>query len=139
EKGSLDVGTYTPVKTSSRGEHSSVLGKLGTSPHPPSFNMGYLVAPYPYSNGAGASIPASMASKMGLAGTHPSGLPFFCPNGNHLTQPPPAHMGIPPYGSVDASKAAAVAGFARSPIYSFSTSQYPYSMLSPEMTQVAAS
>lgn len=47
------------------------------------------------------------ASKMGLAGTHPSGLPFFCPNGDHLSQPPPAHMGIPPYGALDASKAAA--------------------------------
>lgn len=48
---------------------------------------------------------------MGLAGTHPSGLPaFFCPNGEHLTQPPPAHMGIPPYGALDAGKAAAAAG-----------------------------
>ena len=47
---------------------------------------------------------------MGLAGTHPSGLPFFCPNGDHLTQPPPAHMGIPPYGALDPSKAAAAAG-----------------------------
>lgn len=38
------------------------------------------------------------ASKMGLAPTHPSAtLPFFCHNGDHLTQPPPAHMGIPPY------------------------------------------
>lgn len=46
----------------------------------------------------------------GLAGTHPSGLPFFCPNGDHLTQPPPAHMGIPPYGALDAGKAAAAAG-----------------------------
>lgn len=50
------------------------------------------------------------ASKMGLAGTHPGGLPFFCPNGDHLTQPPPAHMGIPPYGALDAGKAAAAAG-----------------------------
>ena len=47
---------------------------------------------------------------MGLTGTHPSGLPFFCPNGDHLTQPPPAHMGIPPYGTLDPSKAAAAAG-----------------------------
>lgn len=44
---------------------------------------------------------------MGLTGTHPSGLPFFCSNGDHLTQPPPAHMGIPPYGALDAGKAAA--------------------------------
>nr|XP_034187813.1 uncharacterized protein LOC117607798 isoform X2 [Osmia lignaria] len=82
---------------------------------------------------------ALMASKMGLAGTHPSGLPFFCPNGDHLTQPPPAHMGIPPYGTLDAGKAAAAAGLTRAPMYPFSTGQYPYPMLSPEMTQVAAS
>jgi transcription factor 7-like 2 len=50
------------------------------------------------------------ASKMGLTGTHPTGLPFFCSNGDHLTQPPPAHMGIPPYGTLDAGKAAAAAG-----------------------------
>lgn len=43
---------------------------------------------------------------MGLAATHPGALPFFCPNGDHLTQPPPAHMGIPPYGALDAGKAA---------------------------------
>ncbi|XP_018318173.1 uncharacterized protein [Mycetomoellerius zeteki] len=79
-----------------------------------------------------------MASKMGLAGTHPSGLPFFCPNGDHLTQPPPAHMGIPPYGALDAGKAAAAAGLTRAPMYPFSTGQYPYPMLSPEMTQVAS-
>ncbi|XP_011687498.1 PREDICTED: protein pangolin, isoforms A/H/I/S-like [Wasmannia auropunctata] len=81
---------------------------------------------------------ALMASKMGLAGTHPSGLPFFCPNGDHLTQPPPAHMGIPPYGALDAGKAAAAAGLTRAPMYPFSTSQYAYPMLSPEMTQVAS-
>lgn len=36
------------------------------------------------------------ASKMGHPG---SGLPFFCHNGDThtLSQPPPAHMGIPPY------------------------------------------
>ncbi|XP_063994630.1 uncharacterized protein Pan isoform X2 [Diachasmimorpha longicaudata] len=113
-------------------------------------------------------VASVMASKMGLAGTHPSGLPaFFCPNGEHLTQPPPAHMGIPPYGALDAGKAAAAAGeywpasshgspthatnwkrllaaaastgLTRAPMYPFSTGQYPYPMLSPEMTQVAAS
>lgn len=47
---------------------------------------------------------------MGLTGTHPGSLPFFCSNGDHLTQPPPAHMGIPPYGALDAGKAAAAAG-----------------------------
>lgn len=35
---------------------------------------------------------------MGLGPTHPTaGLPFFCHNGDPLSQPPPAHMGIPPY------------------------------------------
>jgi len=38
------------------------------------------------------------AGKMGLGPPHPgAALPFFCHNGEHLTQPPPAHMGIPPY------------------------------------------
>lgn len=38
------------------------------------------------------------AGKMGLGPTHPgAALPFFCPNGDPLSQPPPAHMGIPPY------------------------------------------
>ncbi|KAL1139966.1 hypothetical protein AAG570_006943 [Ranatra chinensis] len=39
-----------------------------------------------------------LASKMGLGAGHPgTGLPFFCHNGDPLSQPPPAHMGIPPY------------------------------------------
>ncbi|XP_076656181.1 protein pangolin, isoforms A/H/I/S isoform X4 [Halictus rubicundus] len=140
EKGSLAGGTYaTTGKTSTRSDLSPVFGKVDAAPHTSSFNMGYLVSPYPYTNGAGGPIPVSMASKMGLAGTHPSGLPFFCPNGDHLTQPPPAHMGIPPYGTLDAGKAAAAAGLTRAPMYPFSAGQYPYPMLSPEMTQVAAS
>ncbi|XP_020718352.1 protein pangolin, isoforms A/H/I/S isoform X5 [Bombus affinis] len=140
EKGSLAGGSYaTTGKTSARSDLSPVFGKVDPTPHTSSFNMGYLVSPYPYPNGAGGPIPVSMASKMGLAGTHPSGLPFFCPNGDHLTQPPPAHMGIPPYGTLDAGKAAAAAGLTRAPMYPFSTGQYPYPMLSPEMTQVAAS
>lgn len=49
---------------------------------------------------------------MGLAPTHPgAGLPFFCHNGEHLSQPPPAHMGIPPY-QLDPKGAAAAAGAA---------------------------
>ncbi|XP_011305531.1 protein pangolin, isoforms A/H/I/S isoform X2 [Fopius arisanus] len=169
EKGSLAGGSYsTTGKASTRSDLSPVFGKVDPTPHTSSFNMGYLVSPYPYPNGAGGPIPVSMASKMGLAGTHPSGLPaFFCPNGEHLTQPPPAHMGIPPYGALDAGKAAAAAGeywppsshgspthtanwkrllaaaastgLTRAPMYPFSTGQYPYPMLSPEMTQVAAS
>ncbi|XP_076628224.1 protein pangolin, isoforms A/H/I/S-like isoform X7 [Colletes latitarsis] len=140
EKVSLAGGSYaTTGKTSTRSDLSPVFGKVDPTPHTSSFNMGYLVSPYPYPNGAGGPIPVSMATKMGLAGTHPSGLPFFCPNGDHLTQPPPAHMGIPPYGTLDAGKAAAAAGLTRAPMYPFSTGQYPYPMLSPEMTQVAAS
>ncbi|XP_023289878.1 protein pangolin, isoforms A/H/I/S isoform X3 [Orussus abietinus] len=140
EKGALAAGSYAAAgKTSARSDLSPVFGKVDPTPHTSSFNMGYLVSPYPYPNGAGGPIPVSMASKMGLAGTHPSGLPFFCPNGDHLTQPPPAHMGIPPYGALDAGKAAAAAGLTRAPMYPFSTGQYPYPMLSPEMSQVAAS
>ncbi|XP_021922148.1 uncharacterized protein LOC110830984 isoform X2 [Zootermopsis nevadensis] len=139
---------------------------------------------------------AKQASKMGLAATHPGAtLPFFCHNGDHLTQPPPAHMGIPPYqldpkgasamgeywrglglglrtspgapptstggGSVSATAASpptpsagvglsagdwkrlgpllAASGLTRPPMYPFSAGQYPYPMLSPEMSQVAAS
>ncbi|XP_066594600.1 protein pangolin, isoforms A/H/I/S isoform X3 [Prorops nasuta] len=171
EKGSLAGGSYgTSGKASARSDLSPVFGKVDPTPHTSSFNMGYLVSPYPYPNGAGGPIPVSMASKMGLAGTHPSGLPFFCPNGDHLAQPPPAHMGIPPYGTLDAGKAAAAAGeywspdasnhdhpsthpahwkrllvaaastgLTRAPMYPFSSGQYSYPMLSPEMTQVAAS
>ncbi|XP_014237755.1 protein pangolin, isoforms A/H/I/S isoform X4 [Trichogramma pretiosum] len=138
EKVSLAGGGYGP-KSSSRSDLSPVFGKVDPTPHTSSFNMGYLVSPYPYPNGAGGPIPVSMASKMGLAGAHPSGLPFFCSNGDHLSQPPPAHMGIPPYGSLDAGKAAAAAGLTRAPMYPFSTGQYPYPMLSPDMSQVAAS
>ncbi|KDR18275.1 Protein pangolin, isoform J, partial [Zootermopsis nevadensis] len=76
--------------------------------------------------------------KMGLAATHPGAtLPFFCHNGDHLTQPPPAHMGIPPY-QLD-PKGASAMGLTRPPMYPFSAGQYPYPMLSPEMSQVAAS
>ena len=35
---------------------------------------------------------------MGLAAAAAgAALPFFCHNGDQFTQPPPAHMGIPPY------------------------------------------
>ncbi|KAF6208351.1 hypothetical protein GE061_016805 [Apolygus lucorum] len=77
---------------------------------------------------------AKQAGKMGLASGHPgSGLPFFCHNGDPLSQPPPAHMGIPPY-QLDPK-----GGLTRPPMYSFSASQYPYPMLSHEISQVAAS
>ncbi|EGI60344.1 hypothetical protein G5I_11527 [Acromyrmex echinatior] len=36
--------------------------KVDPTPHTSSFNMGYLVSPYPYPNGAGGPIPVSMDS-----------------------------------------------------------------------------
>ncbi|XP_050536793.1 uncharacterized protein LOC126902986 isoform X2 [Daktulosphaira vitifoliae] len=73
---------------------------------------------------------AKQASKIGLGPAHP----FFCHNGEQLgTQPPPAHMGIPPY-QLDKAP-----GLPRPSMYPFPTSQYPYPLLSPDMSQVAAS
>lgn len=40
----------------------SKIGKVDPTPHTSSFNMGYLVSPYPYPNGAGGPIPVSMVS-----------------------------------------------------------------------------
>ncbi|XP_075215205.1 transcription factor pangolin [Lycorma delicatula] len=169
--------TYSSSKNVSRSDLSPVFGKVEPTPHTSSFNMGYLVSPYPYHNGTAGPIPVSMssvvdqtvklpvtndfASKMGLGPGHPgAGLPFFCHNGEHLTQPPPAHMGIPPY-QLDPKGAGeywrtpvppfthtewkrlgpllAATGLTRAPMYPFTTGQYPYPMLSPEMSQVAAS
>ncbi|CAB3242691.1 unnamed protein product [Arctia plantaginis] len=62
-------------------------------------------------------------------------LSLFCPGGE-LGQPPPAHMGIPPPYQLDSKLAA---GLARTPMYPFPGGTYPYPMLSPEMSQVAAS
>ncbi|TMW46858.1 hypothetical protein DOY81_008064 [Sarcophaga bullata] len=75
-------------KISSRSDHSPVFSKIES--HASSFNMGYLVSPYSYSNGGAGGLPVTMANKIGLP-------PFFCHNGDHLTTPPPAHCGIPPY------------------------------------------
>ncbi|XP_077289650.1 transcription factor pangolin isoform X2 [Arctopsyche grandis] len=131
-------------KLTTRADHSPVFGKLETPPHS-GFNMGYLM-PYPYPNGAaGHPLPVSMVStdvmrfltqgketsKMGL--TAAGGLPLFCHNGD-LGQPPPAHMGIPPY---QLDKAAI--GLTRPAMYPFAGGAYPYPMLGPEMSQVAAS
>ncbi|KAF9808063.1 hypothetical protein SFRURICE_017235 [Spodoptera frugiperda] len=71
--------------------------------------------------------------KMGLPAG--GGLSLFCPGGE-LGQPPPAHMGIPPPYQLDSKLAA---GLARTPMYPFPGGTYPYPMLSPEMSQVAAS
>ncbi|KAK2577413.1 hypothetical protein KPH14_003523 [Odynerus spinipes] len=64
EKGSLAGGSYaTTGKTSARSDLSPVFGKVDPTPHTSSFNMGYLVSPYPYPNGAGGPIPVSMVSQ----------------------------------------------------------------------------
>ncbi|CAH2099104.1 unnamed protein product [Euphydryas editha] len=76
---------------------------------------------------------ARFAGKMGLSAG--GGLSLFCPGGE-LGQPPPAHMGIPPPYQLDSKLAA---GLARTPMYPFPGGTYPYPMLSPEMSQVAAS
>ncbi|XP_050671765.1 protein pangolin, isoforms A/H/I/S isoform X3 [Leptidea sinapis] len=119
-------------KLSVKSDLSPVFGKF--EHHPAAgFNMGYLMAPYPYPNGGAHPLPVSMASKMGLPAG--GGLSLFCPGGD-LGQPPPAHMGIPPPYQLDSKLAA---GLARTPIYPFPGGTYPYPMLSPEMSQVAAS
>ncbi|XP_022123522.1 protein pangolin, isoforms A/H/I/S isoform X3 [Pieris napi] len=123
-------------KLSVKSDLSPVFGKF--EPHPAAgFNMGYLMAPYPYPNGGAHPLPVSMvcfgAGKMGLPAG--SSLSLFCPGGE-LGQPPPAHMGIPPPYQIDSKLAA---GLARTPMYPFPGGAYPYPMLSPEMSQVAAS
>ncbi|XP_050357124.1 protein pangolin, isoforms A/H/I/S isoform X4 [Nymphalis io] len=119
-------------KLSVKSDLSPVFGKF--EPHPAaSFNMGYLMAPYPYPNGGAHPLPVSMTGKMGLSAG--GGLSLFCPGGE-LGQPPPAHMGIPPPYQLDSKLAA---GLARTPMYPFPGGTYPYPMLSPEMSQVAAS
>ncbi|XP_060661271.1 protein pangolin, isoforms A/H/I/S isoform X5 [Drosophila nasuta] len=112
------------TKTVSRPGHSPVFNKL--EPHTHTFNMGYLVSPYSYANGAPGGLPVTMANKIGLP-------PFFCHNGDPLATPPPAHCGIPPY-QLDPK----AIGLARPALYPFTTGQYPYPMLSPDMSQVAS-
>ncbi|XP_059609791.1 protein pangolin, isoforms A/H/I/S isoform X2 [Phlebotomus argentipes] len=126
EKSSLIDLTESEEKSAknSRTDHNPVFGKV--EPHASTFNMGYLVSPYSYTNGGTGGLPVSMANKMGLP-------PFFCHNGDHLTTPPPAHCGIPPY-QLDPK----AIGLTRPAIYSFPTSQYAYPMLSPDMSQVAS-
>lgn len=43
-------------------EVSVLIGKVEPGPHTSSFNMGYLVSPYSYTNGAAGPIPVSMVS-----------------------------------------------------------------------------
>ncbi|XP_041564594.1 protein pangolin, isoforms A/H/I/S isoform X5 [Drosophila elegans] len=107
-----------------RPDHSPVFNKLDTHTH--SFNMGYLVSPYSYANGTPSGLPVTMANKIGLP-------PFFCHNADPLTTPPPAHCGIPPY-QLDPK----TMGLTRPALYPFTGGQYPYPMLSSDMSQVAS-
>ncbi|XP_075165463.1 protein pangolin, isoforms A/H/I/S-like [Haematobia irritans] len=110
-------------KVSIRSGQSPVFSKI--EPHTSAYNMGYLVSPYTYSNGSAGGLPATIANKISLPC-------FFSHNGDHLTTPPPAHCGIPPY-QLDVKSI----NLSRQAIYPFSSSQYPYSMITPDMTQVA--
>jgi hypothetical protein len=47
-----------------------VAGKVEPVPHTSSFNMGYLVSPYSYANGAAGPIPVSMVSRACLFWRH---------------------------------------------------------------------
>ncbi|XP_041674553.1 protein pangolin, isoforms A/H/I/S isoform X5 [Drosophila eugracilis] len=98
--------------------------KLDT--HSPSFNMGYLVSPYSYANGTPSGLQVTMANKIGLP-------PYFCHNADPLATPPPAHCGIPPY-QLDPK----TMGLTRPALYPFAGGQYPYPMLSSDMSQVAS-
>ncbi|XP_058980891.1 protein pangolin, isoforms A/H/I/S [Musca domestica] len=89
------------------------------------FNMTYLV-PYSYSNSSATGLPVSVANKLGLRC-------FLSQTGEHFTSPPPAHCGIQPY-HLDAK----AMGITRTSIYPLPSSQYPYTILSPEITQVTA-
>ncbi|XP_049315982.1 protein pangolin, isoforms A/H/I/S isoform X22 [Bactrocera dorsalis] len=123
EKSSLIDLTESEEKSGklpTRPDLSPVFSKLES--HASSFNMGYLVSPYSYSNGGAGGLPVTMANKIGLS-------PFFCHNGDPLTTPPPAHCGIPPY-QLDPK----AMGLTRPAIYSFPSSQYAYPMLGPDMT-----
>ncbi|CAH0546212.1 unnamed protein product [Brassicogethes aeneus] len=56
-------GNYTNShKHAQRPDHSPVFGKVEPSAHTSSFNMGYLVGPYGYANGATGPIPVSMCN-----------------------------------------------------------------------------
>ncbi|CAG0893857.1 unnamed protein product [Darwinula stevensoni] len=107
-----------------RGESTSLFGKgLEFPPHP--LSMGYIVSPYPYTNGTSHHLHHMAAA----AGKFPSPLGFFgyppppppppppvpvpvsvslpvpvSSTSSADAQPPPAHMGIPPYPQYDHHK-----------------------------------
>ncbi|KAK4876758.1 hypothetical protein RN001_009264, partial [Aquatica leii] len=49
-------GNYSSNKNATRPDHSPVFGKVEPAPHTSSFNMGYLMSPYSYANGAAGPI-----------------------------------------------------------------------------------
>lgn len=112
-------------------ETSSPFGLFGASAWGAD-RLGYL-SPFAYAYTNGTSAMVSAAEKMGLsAGPAGGGLFSLYHNGQTLGQPPPAHMGIPPY-QLDPK-----AGL-RPPVYPFATSgQYPYP-LGPDFTAQMAS
>lgn len=127
EKSSLIDLTESEEKSGvvpSQSDHDPVFNK--NEPHASNYNMEYLFTPYSRVNGAGHSFPISMTNKIGLQC-------FFSSNNDNLTTPPPAHCGIPPY-----QMSPKIMGITRAPLYPFSSSQYPYAVLSPEMQQVAS-
>nr|ANS60442.1 TCF/LEF [Platynereis dumerilii] len=88
---------------------------------------GYLFAPYHYANGA------SLGGKMPLQPPHPGALsPLMMYNSEHLTQPPPAHMGIPPV-HIDPKT-----GLPRHPMYAIPPppGQFHHPLYSPEFSQM---
>ncbi|XP_075165465.1 protein pangolin, isoforms A/H/I/S-like [Haematobia irritans] len=97
-----------------------------TGPNVSHCNMSYLVSPYSYTGSTGGGFPVSMTNKLGLQC-------FFSQNTDHLATPPPAHCGIPPY-QLDTK----ALGLTRSSLYTFPSTQYPYSILGPEISQVAS-
>ncbi|XP_059226295.1 protein pangolin, isoforms A/H/I/S-like [Stomoxys calcitrans] len=107
-----------------RSSLSPVCNKMSTNES--EYNMSYLVSPYTYTSNSGNGLTVSMANKLSLQC-------FFGHNGDHLTTPPPAHCGIPPY-QLDVKSM----GFTRASLYSFPSGQYPYTLLSPEISQVTS-
>ncbi|KAJ3635494.1 hypothetical protein MTP99_008399 [Tenebrio molitor] len=77
-------GSYSSNKNVSRADHSPVFGKVEPVPHTSSFNMGYLVSPYSYANGAAGPIPVSMEF-LKEVGSRP-----ICPVGRRRV-PPSTH------------------------------------------------
>ncbi|KAI0223374.1 Protein pangolin [Lamellibrachia satsuma] len=78
-------------------DKGSTSGQDGKPPEPPGIDrrlgpLGYpIISPYPYHNGA------SMLGSKILPPPHPSALAsLYMYNNEHFSQPPPAHMGIPP-------------------------------------------